>query len=117
MTGGTAGDGTMFSGALIANLIALAVAVAELRQAQQPAAARAAETHLQAATAQARSSAPRFGRAEARRNGRAASAADVARSDFPVPLRPGRGPETSASSSRPRPHRGPLPTRRAGPGR
>jgi hypothetical protein len=111
----------MFSGALIANLIALAVAVAELRQAQQraaqAAAARAAETHLQAATTQARSSAPRFGRAEARRNGRAASAADVARSDFPVPLRPGRGPETSASSSRPRPHRGPLPTRRAGPGR
>jgi hypothetical protein len=121
LAGGIAGDGTMFSAALIANLVALAVAVAELRQAQQhaaqAAAARAAATHLQAASFQASSAAPRPVRAEARRSGRSASAADVAGSDFPVPLRSGRAPAAGPGPSRPRSHRGPLPPRRAGPGR
>ena len=121
MTGGAAGDGTMFSAALIANLVTLAVGVAELRQAQQyaaqAAAAHAAATHLHAASAQARSTTPRPGRAEARSSGRPANAADAAHSDFPAPLRPGRGREAGPDPSRPRPNRGPLPPRRAGPGR
>jgi len=121
MTGGTAGDGTLFSTALIANLVALAVAVAELRQAQQhaaqAAAARAAATHLHAATSQARSVAPRPRQAEARRPGPSASAADVARGDFPMPLRPGDGPAAGPMPSHPHPYRGPVPPRRAGPGR
>jgi len=121
MTGGIADDGTMFSAALIANLIALAMAVAELRQVQQhaaqAAAARATATHLHAATVQARSAAPSPGQAEARQPGQSASAADVARRDFPAPLRPDRAPAAGPGPSHPRPHRGPLPPRRAGPGR
>ena len=121
LAGGIAGDGTMFSAALIANLVALAVAVADLRHAQhhaaQAAAARAAATHLHAAAVQARSTAPHPGQAEARQSNRPASAADVAGSDFPAPLRSGRAPAAGPGPSRPRPHRGPLPPRRAGPGR
>jgi hypothetical protein len=92
LAGGIAGDGTMFSAALIANLVALAASVAELRQAQchaaQAAAARAAATHLHAAAVQARSTAPHPGQAEARQSNRPASAADVAGSDFPAPTPP-----------------------------
>jgi hypothetical protein len=121
MTGGITGDGSMFAAALIANLVALAIAVAELRQAQQhaaqAAAARATATHLHAATVQARSAAPSPGQAKARRPGQPASAADVARRDFPAPLRPDRAPAAGPGPSHPRPHRGPLPPRRAGPGR
>jgi len=121
MTGGIAGDGTMFSAALIANLVALAMAVAELRQAQQHAAQAAAAcataTHLHAATVQARSATPSPGQAEARRPGQPVSAAAVARRDFPAPLRPDRAPAAGPGPSHPRPHRGPLPPRRAGPGR
>jgi hypothetical protein len=121
MTGGITGDGTMFSAALIANLMALAMAVAELRQAQQhaaqAAAARAAATHLHVASVQARSRVPCAAQAEARRDSRPASAADLASDDFPVPLRPGRPAAASPGPSAPRPHRGPLPPRRAGPGR
>jgi hypothetical protein len=121
MTGVTAGDGTLFSGALIANLVALSVAVADLRQAQQhaaqAAAARAAAAHLHAATSQARSVAPRPRQAEARRPGPSASAADVARGDFPMQLRPGDGPAAGPVPSHPHPYRGPVPPRRAGPGR
>jgi hypothetical protein len=119
MTGGIASDGTMFSAALIANLVALAMAVAELRQAQQHAAqataARAAATHLHAASARARSRVPHSAQEEARRRGRPVTAADVASHDFPVPLRPSRFPAASPGPSAPRPHRGPLPPRRAGP--
>jgi hypothetical protein len=121
MTGGITGDGTMFSAALIANLVALAMAVTELRQAQQhaaqAAAARATTIHLHAATGQARSAAPSPGQAEARRHGQPASGADVARRDLPAPLRPDCAPAAGPGPSHPRPHRGPLPPRRAGPGR
>jgi hypothetical protein len=121
MTGGIAGDGTMFSAALIANLVALAIAVAELRQAQQhaaqAAAARATAIHLHGATVQARSAVPSPGQAAARRPGQSASAADVARRDLPAPFRPDSAAAVSPGPSHPRPHRGPLSPRRAGPGR
>jgi hypothetical protein len=67
LAGNLTGDNTLMAIALMAQLVALAAAVAELRQAQQhaaqAAAARAAAAHLQAAVAQARSRMPRFGHA------------------------------------------------------
>src|SRR5215469_15036760 len=67
----------------IGNLVMLTLAVTELRQAQQQAvraaAARTAAEHLRAAAAEVRSRAPGFGRADARRQPRRWSPADVAR--------------------------------------
>jgi hypothetical protein len=128
LAGQVTGDGTLTAIALVANLVALAAAVAELRQAQQhavqSAAAHAAARHLHAATTQARSRPPRPAQAHAPRRSRASSAADTARRDFPVPPRPG-GP-IPAQNGQPaqtgpglRRHRGqgPLPAQRAGPSR
>src|ERR1019366_5816334 len=65
MTGPTAGDTTLVTIALAANLVALAVAVAELREARhlaaQAAAARAAAAQLHAACVPARSPVPGAG--------------------------------------------------------
>jgi hypothetical protein len=128
LAGQVTGDGTLTAIALVANLIALAAAVAELRRAQQhaaqSAAAHAAARHLHAAMTQARSRPPRPAQAHAPRRSRASSAADTARRDFPVPPRPG-GP-IPAQNGQPaqtgpglRRHRGqgPLPAQRAGPSR
>jgi len=117
-------DTTLAMAALVANLVALAAAVAELRQAQQhaaqAAAARSAAGHLHTAMTQARSRAARLVRTHASRPRRTASAAETARRDFPAPLRledltAATDPATSRSASRPR--HGPLPPRRAGPSR
>jgi hypothetical protein len=92
LAGNLTDDNTLMAIALMAQLVALAAAVAELRQAQQhatqAAAARDAAAHLQAAVAQARSRAPRSGPAQARRSARGRSAAENARQDFPTGLSP-----------------------------
>ena len=106
LAGNLAEDTTLMAIALMAQLVALAAAVAELRQAQQhaaqAAAARAAATHLHSAVTQARSQVPRFGHARSKRPTRAASAAQDARRDFPARLRPTR--RTAGPAEAPRPH-------------
>jgi MobA/VirD2-like, nuclease domain len=121
MAGWAGGGGTLVTAALLANLVALAIAVAELREAQQfaaqAAAARAAAGHLQAGLVQARSSAPRAGQVATMGRRQPGSAADAGRRDFPVQVRLGRVPDAAAGRSGPRPGRGLLPAQRAGPGR
>jgi hypothetical protein len=121
MAGRITGDTTLVTVALIANLVALALAAAELRQAQQhaaqAAATRIAATQLHAASVHGRVPVPRQGQAKDHGRSRTATAADVARGDFPVPPRPGRLVPTGPGRTRPRLPRGPLPPRRAGPGR
>ncbi len=120
LAGQITGDAPLVTVALIANLVALATAVAELRDAQQhaaqAAAARTAAAHLQACVP-GRSPEPRQGQAEGRRPGRTTTAAQAARADFPAPPRPSHPADTAPGPTRPRPGRGPLPPRRAGPGR
>jgi hypothetical protein len=119
LTGQVTSDTTLVTVALLANLVALAAAVGELRAAQQhaaqAAAARAAASQLHAACAWRRSRVSRRGRAEDRQRSRAGTPADVARGDFPVPPRPGYSVPAAVGRARPRPGRGPLPPRRAGP--
>jgi hypothetical protein len=121
LTGTSAGETTLVAATLIANLVALAVAVAELREAQRYAAqatpARAAAAHLHAASIQARSAMPHPGYAQARWRGWSANAAALASADFPMPPQPGRVPSPGSGVSRPSPRAGPLPPRCAGPGR
>jgi hypothetical protein len=120
LTGRITGEMPLAASAMLASLLALAAAVAELRQAQQHAAqasaARAATERLHAAVRQMQSRAPNLRNPEAPRRARPETAADVARRDFPrrqqlvkpVPSDPGPPPPT-------RPHSlGPV--RRAGPG-
>ena len=120
LTGTMTGDMPLAAVTLIVNLVALAVAVAELRRAQQhaaqAAAARATAEHLNAAVAVARAPVPHAGQAQAPRRARPATAADLARRDAPdawlsgpVPAAP--GPARPASPARP------GPPKRAGPGR
>ncbi|HUY46053.1 MAG TPA: hypothetical protein VMV92_10050 [Streptosporangiaceae bacterium] len=89
MTGGSVGDGTGQAGALVANLVALADAVAGLREAQahaaQAAAAREAAEQLHAAFTQARGRALHPGRVHPRPT-RPSAPAGRAHDDFPVPL-------------------------------
>ena len=91
LLGKATGDHTLASAALIANLVTVAAAVAELRQAQQhaaqAAAARAAAAQLHAAVMQVRPAASRPGQPRApRRSG--PSRADTTRGDFPIPRLP-----------------------------
>ena len=128
LAGHATGDSTVTAIALVANLVALAAAVAELRQAQQhaaqSAAAHAAARHLHAAMTHARSRPPRPAQAHAPQRGGASSVAGIAHRDFPVPPRPG-GPlpaqngQPSQTGPGPRRHRGqgPAPAQRAGPSR
>ena len=119
MAGDLTGDASLLNVALVANLAALAAAVAELRQAQQhaaqAAAVRSAAQHLHAAMTQARSQAPRLARGEAPRRGAAARAARHARADFlvmlgqSVPMPAGQGSDRGSGR--------PLPPRCAGPAR
>ena len=96
LAGPASGDATLATIALIANLMALAIAVAELRQAQQltaqAAAARTAATQLQAARVQARSPVPHPGRGDAPRPGQRVTAAGLARTDVAMPVRPWSSP-------------------------
>ncbi len=119
LTGRITGDTTLVTGALIASFVALAIAVAELREAQQltaqAAAARTAATRLQAAGVQARSPVPPPGRGHAPRPSRPATAADLARTDVVMPLRPRRPSPADPGLARGW-RRWPLPPKRAGPG-
>ncbi|HUZ54494.1 MAG TPA: hypothetical protein VMU94_18470 [Streptosporangiaceae bacterium] len=125
LAGDVTGDSTLTAIALVANLAALAAAVAELRQVQQhaaqSAAAHAAARHLHTAMAQARPHPPRPTQAHTARPGRTPNAAGVARGDFPAPPRPGDPlpVQHGQPGTGPRRHRGqgPLPPQRAGPSR
>ena len=103
LAGNLTGDNTLLAIALMAQIVALAAAVAELRQAQQhaaqAAAARDAAAHLQAAVAQARSRMPRFGHAQARRSARGRKRCRE------CPPRLPNGFEPDAGGSRPCPSR------------
>jgi hypothetical protein len=122
LAGDLSGDGTVLAGALIANLVGLAVAVAELRQAQQhaaqAAAARKAAEHMHAAMAQARSSVTWPGQTARPQRPRSARQADAAREDFPMGLRLDEAVLAAAASTRDvSPGRSYQPPKRAGPGR
>ena len=122
LAGHVTGDSTLTAIALVANLVALAAAVAELRQAQQhaaqSAAAHAAARHLHAAMTRARPSASWPGQSERPQRGRSAGAEDADRRDFPVPLSLGQTPLAAASCPvDTHMHRGRQPPTRAGPGR
>jgi MobA/VirD2-like, nuclease domain len=121
LAGDLNGDSTVLAGALLANLVGLAVAVAELRQAQQhaaqAAAARKAAEHLQAAMARARSSVPWPGQAARPQRPRSARQADVAREDFPRGLRLDEAVAAAASTRDVTPGRGYQSPKRAGPRR
>jgi hypothetical protein len=115
MTGQLAGDSTLIAMALVANLAALAVAVAELRRAQQhvaqAAAARAAAMRLYAVSSPVSAG----WRRQQDRQRSALTAASVACSDFPAPSRPAHlGPPGNAAGRR-SPVPGAAPSRRAGP--
>jgi hypothetical protein len=123
MAGGVADDTSLLTAALVANLAALAAAVAELRQAQQhaaqAAAARLAAQQMNAAMIQARFPAPRSARGKAPRRREAARAAGRARTDFPISLSARLRAAAHQAQAAPRPSsgRGPLPPKRAGPRR
>jgi hypothetical protein len=115
MTGQLTGDTTLIATALAANLAALAVAVTELRQAQQhaaqAAAARAAATRLYATC----SAHPGRHKHQQRRRSML-TAASSARGDFPAPPQHAR-PAPPGPSHRPSaPAPGAAPPRRARPG-
>jgi len=116
MTGQLTGDSTLIALALAANLAALAVAVAELRRAQQHAAqvaaARTAATRLYAVSSPASAG---WHRQQDRRRS-TLSAASVARGDFPAPSQPARPAPPGNAAGRRRPAPGAVPSRRAGPG-
>ena len=121
LAGNLTGDTTLMAIALVAQLVALAAAVAELRQAQQhaaqAAAARATAAHLRTAITPARSRAPRFGHAQSQRTTRAANAAQDAHQDCPAGVRPTQQPAHQAASSRPpSPQQGRIPPRTTGRG-
>ena len=120
LTGPVTGDAALVTVVLIANLVALAVAVAELREAQQlaaqSAAARRAAMQLRAASLRARSRAPYPGQPKAPRRSSPANAPDLARSDVATSWRPKRPPATGPGWPGPNSRRAP-PQRRPGPER
>jgi hypothetical protein len=128
LAGQVTGDSTLTAIALVANLVALVAAVAELRRAQQhaaqSAAAYAAAGHLHAAMTQARSHPPRLAQGHAPQRRRASSVVGIARRDFPVPPRPGGllpaqngQPDQAGPGLQRNGGQGPVPTQRAGPSR
>ena len=121
LTGSGAGDPGRASVALIANLVALAEAVAELRKAQQhaaqAAAARIAAEHLHTAVSRAHSRVPRDSETKTSRRARPRTAADLARLDFPHGLSAARPVAPDPHQVRPSRPYGPAPPKRAGPAR
>ena len=122
LAGHATGDSTLTAIALVANLVALAAAVAELRQAQQhaaqAAAARNAAERMREALVGAGASVPWPGQAARPQRTQSARQADAARLDFPMGLR--LDPATLAATSRTSnagPVRGYQPPKRAGPKR
>jgi hypothetical protein len=120
LAGQVTGETMLVTVALVANLVALAAAVAELRAAQQraaqAAAARAAASQLQVAWSQIRAPAPHPRQAQDRQSTQA-TAAEAARRDFPAPLRSVRSVPAGPGRTRPQLARRPLPPRRTGPSR
>jgi hypothetical protein len=122
LAGDLSSDNTVLAGTLLANLVGLAVAVAELRQAQrhaaQAAAARKAAEHMHAAMARARSVAPAPGQAARSQQSKSAGQAGAAHADFPMGLRLDEALAAAAASTRDAtPGRGYQPPKRAGPRR
>jgi hypothetical protein len=120
LAGDLSGDSTVLAGALLANLVGLAVAVAELRQAQrhaaQAAAARKAAEHMHAAMTRARSSVPWPAQMARPQRPRSTRHADIAREDFPMGLRLDEAvAAAAANTSDATPGRGYQPPKRAGP--
>jgi hypothetical protein len=120
------GDTCLAALALIGNLVALTLAVAEMRQAEQQAvrssAARTAAEHLRDAAAELRSRAPGTGEADVRRRPRRWSPADLVRSEAAAPPLLGRaGPANpdpvDPGPAAPGPRRAVRPPTRAGPHR
>jgi hypothetical protein len=116
MTGQLTGDTTLLAMALAANLAALALAVAELRQVQQhtaqAAAARAAAMRLHAVSSPAR--ARQSQHQQLRRD--TLGAAGPARRDFPAPARPARPAAPGPAAGRRHPASAAAPSRRPGRG-
>jgi hypothetical protein len=121
LAGDLTGDTTLAAVALVAQLVALAVAVAEMRQAQQhtaqAGAARAAAAHLHSAVPHVRSRVPGSGRV--RSHGPApANAAELASVDYPADVKPCPSATDQAEPARVHsPQQHGLPRRRVGPGR
>jgi hypothetical protein len=116
MTGQLAGDSTLIAMALAANLAALAVAVAELRRAQQHAAqATAAQTAAMRLYAVTSPVSPGW-RWRQDRQRSTLTAGTIARGDFPAPSRPASTAPPGNAAGRRRPAPGAVPSRRAGPG-
>jgi hypothetical protein len=121
LVGNISGDCSLAVAALLASLLDLAVAVTELRQAQQhaaqAAAARKAAEHLHCAQTRARSRAAQAGWAARPEHAGRATAPAAARSDFPVPLRLDEVllNDPAVATTRHRPGPGVGPSRRAGP--
>jgi len=119
LAGNLTGDATLTAIALVAQLVALAAAVAELRQAQrlgaQAQAAHAAAAHLHTAVNEARPRAAGFGHARSRGPTPAADAARLAGQDFPAGMGQPQPTAGSAEPARSRSRQQPRPGRRAGP--
>jgi len=119
LAGNLTGDVTLTAIALVGQLVALAAAVAELRQAQQLAAqaqaARTAAAHLNSAVNQPRPQAGGFGHARSRGPAQAASAAKLASQDVPAGMRQLQPTAGSAEPARSRSAQQPRPRRRAVP--
>jgi hypothetical protein len=115
LTGQVTGDDTLAVAALIANLAALVITIADLRTAQQhatqAAAAHDAGTHLNAC-AQART--PHRSRPRAPRPERPVTVAGQGHGDIPMPA---AGDRPQPAATRQHPHRRPslVPSRHAGP--
>jgi hypothetical protein len=122
LAGNLTGDNTLMAIALMAQLVTLAAAVAELREAQhhaaQAAAARAAATQLHSAVIHTRSQKPRFGHAPSQRTIRVASPMQDAHRNFPADLRSADPIAGSAEPPRSQPpHPGRSPSQAVGPRR
>jgi hypothetical protein len=119
LAGNLTGDATLTAIALVAQLVALAAAVAELRQAQrlaaQAQAAHAAAAHLHTAVNQSWPRAGGFGHARSRGPTPAADAAMLAGQDFPAGMGQPQPTAGSAEPTRSRSRQQPRPGRRAGP--
>jgi hypothetical protein len=117
LIGESSGETPLMAAALAANLVALALAVAELRQAQrhaaQAAAARTAAEHLHAAVRQMRT----VIRTEAAQAARTARAANPASHEIPIPSLLGQPKRVAQESARPGPLRRVQPSKHAGPRR
>jgi len=115
MTSQLAGETVLIATALAANLTVLAVAVAELRRAQQHA-AQAAAAKVAATRLYATYSAHAGRRQPQEHQHSTLTAAGIAQGDFPAPPQPARSAPPGPATGRRRSARGAVPPRQAGPG-